>query len=48
MGVETLGEAYMLGWRIHVRCAWWVPSGQFGLSSSKNVEAEKLKGKTAG
>src|SRR4051794_28483173 len=22
MGVETLGEAYMLGWRIHVRCAW--------------------------
>jgi hypothetical protein len=19
MGVETLGEAYMLGWRIHVR-----------------------------
>jgi hypothetical protein len=22
MGVETIGEAYMLGWRIHVRCAW--------------------------
>src|SRR3954470_7509690 len=22
MGVETLGEAYMLGWRIHARCAW--------------------------
>jgi hypothetical protein len=22
MGVETLGEAYMLGWRIPVRCAW--------------------------
>jgi hypothetical protein len=22
MGVETIGEAYQLGWRIHVRCAW--------------------------
>lgn len=22
MGVETIGEAYRLGWRIHVRCAW--------------------------
>jgi hypothetical protein len=20
--VETIGEAYMLGWRIHARCAW--------------------------
>jgi hypothetical protein len=22
MSVETIGEAYQLGWRIHVRCAW--------------------------
>ncbi len=22
MAVETLGEAYRAGWRIHVRCAW--------------------------
>jgi hypothetical protein len=22
MSVETIGEAYMLGWRIHARCAW--------------------------
>jgi hypothetical protein len=22
MSVETLGEAYSLGWRIKVRCAW--------------------------
>jgi hypothetical protein len=22
MGVETIEEAYMLGWRILVRCAW--------------------------
>jgi hypothetical protein len=22
MAVETIGEAYQHGWRIHVRCAW--------------------------
>src|SRR5437763_1343052 len=22
MGVQTIGEAYQAGWRIHVRCAW--------------------------
>jgi hypothetical protein len=22
MGVQTIGEAYRAGWRIHVRCAW--------------------------
>ena len=22
MGVETLGRAYSLGWRVRVRCAW--------------------------
>ena len=22
MAVETIGEAYQAGWRIHVRCAW--------------------------
>ena len=22
MRLETIGEAYMHGWRIHVRCAW--------------------------
>jgi hypothetical protein len=22
MAVETIGEAYMLGWRIHAKCAW--------------------------
>jgi DNA-directed RNA polymerase subunit RPC12/RpoP len=22
MAVETIGEAYMLGWRIHARCGW--------------------------
>jgi hypothetical protein len=22
MGVQTVGEAYQAGWRIHVRCAW--------------------------
>ena len=22
MGIETIGEAYRLGWRIRVRCAW--------------------------
>ena len=22
MAVETLGEAWNLGWRVHIRCAW--------------------------
>ena len=22
MGVQTIGETYQAGWRIHVRCAW--------------------------
>jgi hypothetical protein len=22
VAVETIGEAYQLGWRIHARCAW--------------------------
>lgn len=22
MGVESIGEAYQLGWRVRVRCAW--------------------------
>jgi hypothetical protein len=25
MGVQTIGEGYQAGWRIHVRCAWRRP-----------------------
>ena len=25
MGVNTLGEAYRLGWRVRVRCIWSAP-----------------------